>query len=71
MKNDRKIKNQIKSLSKLCGEYLGAPNPDAYCDRIVEQIIAGSKELERLYDTQSEKADHLTSVFSDFSDTKL
>lgn len=52
MKNDRKIKSEIQAIFSLAQEFLGEPNPTAYSDRIVEQIIEHSDKLKKLSDEQ-------------------
>ena len=52
MKNDKKILATLKLITEKSNGYIDlveSSNPDAYSDRILEEIIEEGKELERLY----------------------
>lgn len=52
MKNDKKILEKMKEIWERADYYVGyvgQANPDAYCDRLVEEVIVKAKELEKLH----------------------
>lgn len=54
MKNDKKIKENIKKINDNAQYYLGMPNCCALSDRCVEDIISLSKKLYLFYEEQSD-----------------
>ena len=54
MTNDKQITSIIKTIGEYCDRYtdiVTRANPMAATDRIVEDILLKSKQLERLYNT--------------------
>ncbi len=52
MKNDKKIRNVVKTLNLMCADfidYVSNLNECSYSDRMIESIIDKAKELEKLH----------------------
>lgn len=51
MKNDRKIKEEVKIITDLCNEFRSYPNPCAYTDSIIDRIFEHAEKLKKLSDS--------------------